>query len=449
VDDAIRESQADSNANRVLVLDTEDSKKLGPFTVICTIWNRTIGSGIFIAPAIVLRSTNSVGASLLLWTLGCVIGMSALLIWLELGLSIPKFELADRDENGNAGQTTSLQCVPRNGGEKNYLEHIYKSPRVRTTCTFGFIYVVLGNLAGNALAMGKYILQAAGVESNDPLARGIAVLAITFAVLLHAAWRRGGIIIINALAVLKVCILGAIIIIGFASSAGASFGHRPVHGETVDPDTGAKTSNFSTKSSFSFASDGVSSYASALLFIAFSFSGYEQPFYVLSEVYRPKKFFAKSTLAGLGFLCILYMLVNIAYLCVVSVDEGLDADLDMATVFFRKVFGNELAPRVMSGIIALSILGNLVVMTFTAARGELVSILYQQSRRLKYVSLKRQSSRNWRKKAFCLSPSGSLKAAPPPGPGSVAVSSHTSSPRGSQNKALRRVSSSTGFSPWS
>ena len=43
VDDAIRESQADPNANRVLVLDTEDSQKLGPFTVICTMWNRTIG----------------------------------------------------------------------------------------------------------------------------------------------------------------------------------------------------------------------------------------------------------------------------------------------------------------------------------------------------------------------------------------------------------------------
>ena len=49
--------------------------------------------------------------------------MSALLVWLELGLSIPKFELADRDENGNAGQTTSLQCVPRNGGEKNYVSN--------------------------------------------------------------------------------------------------------------------------------------------------------------------------------------------------------------------------------------------------------------------------------------------------------------------------------------
>lgn len=43
----------------------------------------------------------------------------------------------------------------------------------------------------------------------------------------------------------------------------------------------------------------------------------------------------------------------------------------MATVFFRQVFSNQIAPRVMSGIIALSIFGNIVVMTFTASRGTL------------------------------------------------------------------------------
>lgn len=44
--------------------------------------------------------------------------------------------------------------------------------------------------------------------------------------------------------------------------------------------------------------------------------------------------------------------------------------LDMATVFFGAVFGPDVAPRVMAGIIATSIFGNLVVMTFTASRGK-------------------------------------------------------------------------------
>lgn len=53
-----------------------------------------------------------------------------------------------------------------------------------------------------------------------------------------------------------------------------------------------------------------------------------------------------------------------------SGDSRLEKNLDMATLFFSEVFGNDVAPRVMSGIIALSIFGNIVVMTFTASRGE-------------------------------------------------------------------------------
>ena len=58
-----------------------------------------------------------------------------------------------------------------------------------------------------------------------------------------------------------------------------------------------------------------------------------------------------------------------AQLCAVSIDQRFNNKLDMATLFFTEVFGTNAAPRVMSGIIALSIFGNIVVMTFTASRG--------------------------------------------------------------------------------
>ena len=43
VDDAIQEIGADSTGTKVLVLNATESQKLGPFTVACTILNRTIG----------------------------------------------------------------------------------------------------------------------------------------------------------------------------------------------------------------------------------------------------------------------------------------------------------------------------------------------------------------------------------------------------------------------
>ena len=41
VDDAIRDAEGSS---KLLVRDPAESQKLGPFDVMCTIWNRVIGS---------------------------------------------------------------------------------------------------------------------------------------------------------------------------------------------------------------------------------------------------------------------------------------------------------------------------------------------------------------------------------------------------------------------
>ena len=138
----------------------------------------------------------------------------------------------------------------------------------------------IGNLSGNAIAFGIYVLEAAGIEGHDAAIRGLAVAASTAACLLHGAWRNGGIAVNNMLASLKVLILIAVICIGFAASAGAKFGHGPVHGETVDPTTGNRTSNFDTHTSFTHARHDAASYADSLLFIVYTYSGYEQPFYV-------------------------------------------------------------------------------------------------------------------------------------------------------------------------
>ena len=87
------------------------------------------------------------------------------------------------------------------------------------------IDVILGNLSGNAIALGLYAMEAAGVTGNNAAVRGIAVASLTFACVVHAAWRKGGIVLNNLLAFMKVSMLLAIIIIGFAKSAGASFGN--------------------------------------------------------------------------------------------------------------------------------------------------------------------------------------------------------------------------------
>lgn len=53
---------------------------------------------------------------------------------------------------------------------------------------------------------------------------------------------------------------------------------------TVDPNKNKPVSNFDTHTSFLHASHDVGNYANSLVFVLYSFSGYEQPFYVSIDI---------------------------------------------------------------------------------------------------------------------------------------------------------------------
>lgn len=92
-------------------------QKLHGFTVICLVLNRTIGSGIFVTPTKVLLGTGSVGTSLLFWAAGAMVTICGLLVWLELGLTLPlRIPFGENEK----------KSVPRSGGEFNYVCRIPK-----------------------------------------------------------------------------------------------------------------------------------------------------------------------------------------------------------------------------------------------------------------------------------------------------------------------------------
>lgn len=107
-----------------------------------------------------------------------------------------------------------------------------------------------------------------GEVPDKGVAAGIAISALTFVVLLHMFSRRGGILVNNAFAIAKVLLLVAIIALGIAKAAGAF----PGSGK-------APLENF-TKGVFVTNRKDPTSWSNSLMFCMYTFSGFEQPFYV-------------------------------------------------------------------------------------------------------------------------------------------------------------------------
>jgi amino acid transporter len=87
-----------------------------------------IGTGIFSTPSSILESVGSVGASLILWVLGFVFSLCGLFIWLEFGT-----------------------MYPRSGGEKVYLEAVYRRPKHLATVIFAAYAILLNFDSGNCI----------------------------------------------------------------------------------------------------------------------------------------------------------------------------------------------------------------------------------------------------------------------------------------------------------
>ncbi|KAK5716211.1 hypothetical protein LTR17_016553 [Elasticomyces elasticus] len=344
-----------------------DRNKIGKWTIVALILNRTIGTGIFLTPHRILAGTGCVGGALLLWVLAAAISLCGLYVWLECGLSMPQRQVSGEPEP---------RGVPRSGGEKNFLEFVFPDRKdspthLRTTCSFSIMFILMYNLSGNAMSLALQVEIASGMY--DPASGvicprsttiGIAIAFLSLVIVAHIFSRGAGIRINNAFAVVKVALLLTIVCLAVAKAAGRFGGP----GDVI-------RNNFTKDVWTAKRSDAVS-WSNSLLLAMYCFSGFEQPFYVLAETKSPRKIFPRYTVLALAIAAVLFLLVNISYLLVVDKDEVLGTDgqqppnIALATLFFDRLFEDDRrnAGRAMAALTAVSIFGNLWVMTFTAAR---------------------------------------------------------------------------------
>jgi amino acid transporter len=313
-----------------------DSRKLGVTGSVFLILNKMIGTGIFSTPSGIFAATGSVGVSLMLWVIGGILTFAGMSVFLEFGLAIP-----------------------RSGGEKNYLERVYRHPKYLATCVLASQMILLGFSSGNSLAFGRYVLFASGSTAPDGwAARGIGVACVTFSVGLHAFLPKWGIRLFNVLGVFKVVVLLFIVFSGFAALAG----HRKV------PNPHNFDNAFRLETGDGYGGGGAYAYSTALLRIVYSYKGWENANYVLGEIKNPRKTLTVAAPLAIGGVTILYVLANVAYFAAIPKSDLAKSEVIVAGLFFRNVFGESAGARSLPAFVALSNLGNVLAVSFAHAR---------------------------------------------------------------------------------
>ncbi|KAJ7913549.1 amino acid transporter [Mycena leptocephala] len=290
-------------------------RHLGIFSCTMLIVGRIIGTGIFSTPSSILGSVGSVGASLMLWVLGFALSFCGLFIWLELGT-----------------------MIPRSGGEKVYLEAIYRRPKYLATMIFAMNAILLGFTAAGCIVFAQNILIAAGQPSERWVVRGIALGVIFFVTLLHGLTPKLGILVMNALSLFKIVILLVIVITGWVVLSGKT--------HIQDPHV-----NF--RDAFAGSSHSSNDYATATFKVLFAYSGWSNVNYVLNDVKNPIRTLKIAGPLGLGICATLYLLANVAYFAAASKADIVKSSVTVASLFFKNVFGVK-AEKALSVLVALS-----------------------------------------------------------------------------------------------
>ncbi|KAF9459045.1 high affinity methionine permease [Collybia nuda] len=311
-------------------------RQIGVFSAVFIIFNRIIGTGVFATPSTILALSGSVGLSMIMWVIGAIVaiaGMQVYIVW------------------GTASRYFGCWALPKNGGEKNYLEYLFRRPKYLVTSMYAANAFLLAYTAGNSLVFGEYILKAANQDPELWTLRFTGVGCITFAWLLHGTALKLGLRLQNFLGMFKLIVLLIIIVTGFIALSGKMEVEKPNNFENI----------------FEGTTMSASSFCLSLYSVAWSYVGFSNANYALSEVKNPARTIRIAGPLAIAVVAVLYMLANVAYFAGASKEEITGSGRLVAALLFRNVYGPK-AERVLSLFVAFSAVGNVLSVIFSQGR---------------------------------------------------------------------------------
>jgi basic amino acid/polyamine antiporter, APA family len=298
-----------------------------------------VGVGVFTSLGFQVADIKLGFALILLWIVGGIVAICGALCYAEL--------------------TTML---PRSSGEYNFLRRIYHP-------AFGFVAGWLSATVGfaapialAAMAFGSYFKSIA--PDAPPLLLGLGITWI--AALVHIGGVRVGGAFHNVWTVLKLVLIVAFIVAGFAFADPQPISFAP-SGADIGVIAGAP-------------------FAISLVFVLYSYSGWNAATYIAGEVRDPARNLPRALLVGTAIVIVLYVGLNAVFLWTTPIPE-LSGQLDVAVVAGRHVFG-PLGGRIVGALISLGLVSSISAMTWigprvTMAMGEDMPVLRLFSRQSK------------------------------------------------------------------
>ena len=293
--------------------------RIGFFTACGIVIANIIGTGVFTSLGFQLPDISSGFALLMLWIVGGIAALCGALCYGELSAALP-----------------------RSGGEYHFLSRIYHP-------ALGFMAGIVSATVGfaapialAAMAFGKYFH---GVfNAGTPMIFSLAIVWIV--AVFHLSNLRVGSVFQNVWTIVKLLLIAALIAAGFLVDPKQPITFLPQPGDAMSILAGP--------------------FAVALVYVMYSYSGWNATSYITSEIENPEKNVPRSLFFGTLVVVAIYTALNAAFLLAAPRDE-MSGQLEVALIAGRHIFG-EGGGRVVGAVICLGLVSAISSMTWLGPR---------------------------------------------------------------------------------
>ena len=304
---------------RVFVQSARPKRTIGFVTACSIVIANIIGTGIFTSLGFQLSDIQSGFALAMLWVVGGITALCGALCYGELAAALP-----------------------RSGGEYHFLSQIYH-PSLGFMA--GFVSATVGfaaPIALAAMAFGKYLNGALGFGSPVLLSFTVVWLVALF----HLRNLQVGSAFQNVFTLVKLLLIAALISTGLFVQPKQPISFLPGRDDITSMLSGP--------------------FAVALVYVMYSYSGWNAAVYVTGEIKRPEKNVPRSLLAGTGVVIVIYVLLNAVFLATTPMGE-MKGQLEVALIAGKHIFG-ENGGRVAGAVICLGLIAAISSMTWIGPR---------------------------------------------------------------------------------